>query len=358
MNDTIASTDERIRSFASAVRQHLDDLPPDELDEIIGGLTADLADQADDNGGMLDLGDPASYAEELRSAAGLPPRGAIQSRPRLGERLLATRQRLTAGIRRNPIGAWLLDLCVTLRPAWWALRGYGLYVLILFVVVMGNGREHWMVPDSLPEWGAVILLGVLSVQWGSGKRLKRSVGKRAHAALNLLAALAVVAALPVALSPRVEYVGQDYPQSGLTLDGVQINNIFAYDENGDLIDRVQLFTGKGTPLDLYGSAGGQLFMDENGEIVDSANGRGHEFGLQDDGLRVTVPAEDYRGRPIWNTYPLDEADLDTRTMMPRMPTLDRPEPPFQKAPRVTPTPEPVDTSSPSSPPEPTPTPVP
>ncbi|WP_314427947.1 hypothetical protein [uncultured Microbacterium sp.] len=368
MNDTAVSIDEQIRSFALAVRTHLDDLPTDELDEIVGGLTADLADQAADNGGVLDVGDPAAYAEELRTAAGLPPRSESRRRVPFGARLRGWRGRATQTIRRSPIAAWFLDLLLALRPVWWVLRGYGLYVVILAVVLtkVGNGGslDHWMVPDSLLEWAAVAVLAIVSVQWGRGQWLPRNALRHIRTVSSVVALLALAVALPAALTPRVEYVGDEYGlQSGLRLDGVQINNIFAFDAEGNPIDQVQLFTGKGTPIDLYGQNGAQTVLTPDGQIVESENGGHQQFGMHDDGLRATIPGDDYRGRPVWNVYPLDEADLDQYSLMPELETITRPEPPFQKAPGIdaanpTPTPSPSPSPSDEAVPSPTETPAP
>lgn len=359
MNDTAVSIDEQIHSFALAVREHLDDLPSDELDEIIGGLTADLTDQAADNDGVLDVGDPAAYAEELRTAAGLPPRRETRRRVPLGVRIRGWRSRTTQTIRRSPIAAWFLDLLLALRPVWWVLRGYGIYVVVLTVVItrVGNGGrlDHWMVPDSLLEWAAVAVLAVVSVQWGRGQWLPRNALRHIRTISSVVAFIALVVALPAALTPRVEYVGDEYGlQSGLRLDGVQINNIFAFDTEGNPIDQVQLFTGKGTPIDLYGQNGAQTVLTPDGQIVGSENGGDQQFGMQDDGLRATIPGDDYRGRPVWNVYPLDEADLDPSSLMPELETVKRPEPPFQKAPGIdavnatpSPTPSPADGTVPS-----------
>lgn len=300
-----------LRSFALAVREHLDDLPTDELDEIVGGLTADLADQAADNDGVLDVGDPAAYAEELRTAAGLPPRTAARRRVPLGTRIRGWRGRATQSIRRSPIGAWFLDLLLVLRPVWWVLRGYGIYVVALSVIItrVGNGGrlDHWMVPDSPLEWGAVAVLAVISVQWGRGQWLPKNALRHIRPVSSVVALISLVVALPAVFTPRVEYVGDEY--------GLQ------------------------TP---------------DGQILESENGGDQQFGMQDDGLRATIPGDDYRGLPVWNVYPLDEADLDPYSLMPELETIKRPQPPFQKAPGIdaaqatpSPTPSPVDGTVPS-----------
>ncbi|KQZ23827.1 hypothetical protein [Microbacterium sp. Root553] len=338
MNDTAVTIDEQIRAFASAVRAHLDDLPADELDEIMSGLAADLADQAADNDDVLELGDPAAYAEELRSAAGLPPRSEDGQRIRMRERVGAWRSGFVDGIRRTPFGAWLVDLLLALRPVWWVLRGYGVYVVALHLMLLDRGRlDHWMVPDSPLEWAALTVLVVVSAQWGRGLWLPTNPLRHIRTVASIVAVIALPFALGAVLSPQIEYVGDEYLPQGLRLDGVQINNIFAYDEDGNPIERVQLFTGKGTPLNLYGENGGQVLFSENeGET---------EVGVQDDGTRVTIPAEDYRGRSVWNIYPLDETDLDVVSYEPNLSTVERPAPPFQKAPSI-------DATNPTAPPTP------
>ncbi|WP_314648248.1 hypothetical protein [uncultured Microbacterium sp.] len=335
MNDTRVSLDEQIRSFAAAVRTHLDDLPEDELDEIMTGLGADLAEQAADNDGVLDLGDPGAYAEELRSAAGLPPRGAPDHELPVAERFAAWRRRTTDSMRRSVFGAWLLDLAVTLRPVWWVLRGYGFFVVLRFFIAPGANSAHWMVPDSALEWLVILVLALVSVQWGRGLWLPRNPLRHIRTVFSVVAGLALLMAIPSLLSPRVEYVYDEYPNdSGLLLDGVQVGNIFAYDADGQPLEQVQLYTDKGTPLNLYG---------ENGWYSATAGDAAAPYGLKPDGTMVTIPGEDFRGRPLWNVYPLDEAEADEMTLQPRRSTAERPLPPFLRAPGVgeaTPTPTP------------------
>ncbi|WP_164233981.1 hypothetical protein [Microbacterium hydrocarbonoxydans] len=356
MNDTDVSIDERIRSFAASVRRHLDDLPEDELDEILGGLTADLAEQAADNGGVLELGDPADYAEELRSAAGFPPRGEAVKRPPFGERFTAWRRGIADGIRRNPFGAWLLDLLVSLRPVWWVLRGFGMFAALgglLRISPFGypfGSDQYGVLPSSPLGWLPLLALVITSVQWGRGNWLPGMWLRHVRTVTSVVAVLVLPFALVAAFSPRVEYVDDGgYMPQGLLLDGVQVNNIFAYDADGNPIDQVQLFTGKGTPLNLYGADGTNTIF---------GDGTMSEFGTQDNGELATIPLEDYRGQAIWNVYPLDEAQMDNTRGLPKMSTKRQPEPPFQKAPSIlstapSPTPTPGVTE-----PQPTETPAP
>ncbi|WP_091228293.1 hypothetical protein [Microbacterium sp. 3J1] len=356
MNDTDVSIDERIRSFAAAVRTHLDDLPDDELDEIVGGLSADLADQAADNDGVLELGDPEAYADELRSAAGLPPREEVIHRRRLRERLRAGRTRVVDGIRRSSIGAWVLDLLLALRPVWWVLRGIGLYAALAALIAYlppfpyppFQSYGMWEMPSSPLHWLALLGFVVVSVQWGRDRWLPRNPLRHVRTVAGILAVLVLPGIVTSLLTPRVEHVYTSDPVgvAGLALDGVQINNIFAFDADGNPIERVQLFTGKGTPLDLYGTGGGQVMYTEDGEAL--------QFGSQDNGQLTTIPSEDYRGKPVWNIYPLDEAEWDPMTGQPDLSTTKHPAPPFLKAPSIdaasatpTPTPDPQPTPTPA-----------
>lgn len=349
MNGTDISIDERIRSFAASVRQHLDDLPEDELDEILSGLTADLADQAADDGGVLELGDPRAYAHELRSAAGLPPRADAPTRPPLRERVALWRTNLAHRIRRSSFGAWLLDFLIAVRPVWWVLRAYSAYVIALAVMLFGRGRQDdWMLPSSPLEWAALLVFVVVSVQWGRDRWLPKNLLRHLRTLVSIAAVIALPFALGSLLSPRIEYVGDGYPPDGLRLDGIQIGNIFAFDENGDPIEHVQLYTGKGTPLNLYGASGSSMEVGQ----------------MSDDGETVAIPFRDYRDQPVWNVFPLDEGTLDPNTGEPRKSGIRQPSPPFQRAPGIvatapTPTPTPVPTDAvtdPATDPTATPTP--
>lgn len=341
MNDTDVSIDEQIRSFAASVRGHLDDLPDEELDDILGGLSADLAEQAADNDGVLDLGDPAAYAEELRSAAGIPPRGDSPKRPPLRERFLVWRAGVAANIRRSAVGAWVLDLLVALRPVWWVLRGFALF---FFIKVLVANLPPWpyvpyfdqTMPASPLEWLLLAAATMVSIQWGRGLWLPKNPLRHLRTIVSVIAVILLPFAVGSSLTPRIEYIETGgYQPQGLLLDGVQINNIFAYDADGNPIERVQLFTGKGTPIDLYGGA------------------KDTPYGVHDDSETATFPFQDYRGQQIWNIYPLDEASFETGP--PERKAAERPAPPFLRAPSIesltpSPTPDPS--------PEPTATPLP
>lgn len=345
MNSIEISLDERIRTFTDAVREHLDDLPADEVDDIIVGLTADLAEQAADSGGTLELGDPAVYAAELRSAAGLPDRSDAVKRESVRARVSRRLGYFATGMRRSAFGAWLLDLFVALRPVWWVLRGFAIYgVAHALFGSPSFGGSGSVMPDTLFGW--LILLGMIlvSVQWGRDRWLPRNALRHVRTVVSVMAVLALPFALSSVLIPRVEYVSDGvYEQPGLLLDGVQVGNVFAYDENGELIDRVQLYTDRGTPLDLYG-----------GTIEEAVDGTWHGFGWNGDDP-VRVPFRDARDAEVWNIYPLKEGRVDPSTGKIQASTVRDAAAPFLRAPGLL-SPSPVPTPTPM--PTPTPTPQP
>jgi len=323
MNTTETPVDERIRAFAASVREHLDDLPADEVDDIIIGLTADLTDQAADGDGTLELGDAAAYASELRAAAGLPERTDAVRRESVGERVSRRLGYIATGMRRSAFGAWLLDLFVALRPVWWVLRGFAIYAIAhaLFGSPSFGGSGSVM-PDTLFGWIILLAMILVSVQWGRDRWLPRNALRHVRTVVSVVAVLALPFALASVLVPRVEYIdeGTYYQQPGLLLDNVQVGNIFAYDETGELLEGVQLYTDKGTPLNLYG-----------GTIESSDDDTWYGFAT-DDAERVRVPFRDARDEDVWNIYPLQQARIDMNTGKILSSTIKDDAPPFLRAP--------------------------
>ncbi len=75
----------------------------------------------------------------------------------------------------------------------------------------------------------------------------------------------------------------------LNIGGTQVDNIFAYDAEGNPIERVQLFDQNGDPLNLTGT------------VTDA------DFWGVVDGSYV-LPSEDVPGGQGWNVYPLDRVE--------------------------------------------------
>ncbi|GLK17312.1 hypothetical protein [Herbiconiux flava] len=346
MSEPTATLDKTIADFAAAVRRHLDDLPLEDIDDLTGGLEADLSEQASDEQGDLHLDDPAAYAEELRASAGLPPRtsSALPLRRRVEQRLDA----LEAATRRiahsTRLGSGMVGFALAVRPVWWVLRGWVVYQL-LTVVVLGQSA---LVPTGLVMWVMLFASLVLSVQWGRGRWAPGRFLRGLRVAVSVIAIVALPFVAVWALNEARANEGSSSAVSytdptGLWFDGQRVTNIFGYDAEGNPVTDLQLFDQNGEPLVATGAA-----------LVDE------DFGYSEDGTTVTVPLAAGANRNLWNVYPLreaplDEGDVDARDALPATP-------PFRSTNAVpestvlTPTPIPTAASTPTAAPRPTPEP--
>lgn len=277
--------DPTVTAFVAEVRRHLADLDAETVDELVGGLEADIADQVADG---APLGDPAAYAGELRSAAGLPDvrvarRGSsLRTLMRPDPALDCARNLLDQAVQRAHLGAaW--DLLVAARPAWWVLRGW--IAAQSLDLVAGPGEAVSLVPSlgRLPG-GLVLAAAILgSIAVGTGRVWPG--GRRGPARLLLLGlnAFAIFVALgPLNISsfdqfqdPRSSYAPAAVPMAPLSglmqTNGRPVTNIFAYDQVGRPVPHVQLVDQDGRPLTMDLSApittGDAPAADGSGELV-------------------------------------------------------------------------------------------
>jgi len=268
----------QVTAFLAAVRAQCDDLSPEEVDELTEGLEADLNDALTDAGTSPaeQFGDPAVYAAELRSAAGLPARAVPGGEDRRGL-VVRARGRLDAdlaNLRARPWWPGVRDFVVTLRPAWWVARA-GVAAGLLTVVLGIN----W--------WVFFLLLAIASVELG-----RRGVAERTRTLRALVIVGNVIAAvllLPVLAENRpTRDDGPDVvyrANEGLWVNGSPVNNLFPYDSEGRPLTGVQLYDQDGNPV--------VIGEDERSGLVDAA-GRSVD----------DVPAVDAAGLQRWNVYPL------------------------------------------------------
>ncbi|WP_159500974.1 hypothetical protein [Microbacterium sp. 18062] len=345
--NAILTTPAAIAAFATAVRTHLDDLPADDVDDLLDGLEADLSDQAADSGDAFALPDAAAYAAELRQAAGLPERvDGPGPRVPLRERAEGYRAALAGRIRTHSAGAWALDLLVSLRPVWWIVRGAALYVTVLTPAVIVLGATPFAATGGLGStalsWiglGAAVLL---SVQWGRGRWLPARWTRALRTIVNAVTAVVAVVMLISAPTVFPRLVSQsstvyvDDSQPGLVLDGTRVRNLFPYDAEGNPLTGVQLFDDQGRPVTTVGSEG-----------IDQA--WQWDLYFAGGGGPVTAPSAGTGTRPTWNVFPLLESSWDDGWGEPLPGSAEQPVPPFVQAPTValltgpTPTPTPVPT---------------
>lgn len=295
-----------IRAFAAAVRAHLDDLPADEVDDLLDGLEADLSDQATEAGDDFTLPDATTYAEELRAAAGLPERDdtAPTKRAPLLQIVRDGWRETGTAVRKNPVGAWTLELLSSLRPVGWIVRGIGWYLLTFLalslvfpgIVYRGIWTAFLILDGNLAAWAFLLAAVFLSIQWGRGRWLPA----RWLRTLRTLSTVAVVLTLPILIgvfsNALWDLVHRDTGAvasytPGLSVDGQRVRNIFAFDADGNAIPVVQLFDQDGSPLTTIG-------RDAGSQPYDS-----YFYG---GGGPVPVPYTAPGATDAWNIYPLRE----------------------------------------------------
>lgn len=333
MSTTTTPMDDRISIFAAAVRDALNDLPADDVDELVDGLEADLAEQANERGEGYADEDPVAYAAELRAAAGLPERHASTSKLKLS--LIASgralRDRAVSRIRSTKFGSWLIDTLTALRPVWWVARGWLLYVII--APILGVSSHVFFLPSN--NLGAVLLLLVvvtLSVQWGRGFWANRKWLEVARTATSVVAAIGLpflVVGTANSVYSALDYLdyatnGEPAAVSGLAVDGERVWNIYAYDGNGEPIEAVQLFDENGRPLTTIG------------RMADPASPWDGAFY----GEPVQVPLIGANGAMrLWNVFPLQEIPADSIQDAEPNPNLATPPPfPMTRVPSINPSP--------------------
>jgi hypothetical protein len=265
---------ESVRAYVAAVRAHLVDLPREESDDLTGGLEADLAERAAELPTGTDLaaafGSPEAYAAELRSAAGLPPFVAPAAEGRgpgsVHRFELWLRARREELLTRLP---WLREL----RPVWWLARGFILGAFLAWAIL--GGRRFGVVLFGLAVAAA-------SFWWSRERDSAPSSGRNRLTLLaNALATVLCIPVLAIVAGSTVQYVeapvAHGGPMGDTGSDGVWVNgegatNLYAYDAEGNRIDRVRLFNQYGQAVtismdSIYNANGGvpeDLPLDSSG----------------------------------------------------------------------------------------------
>ncbi|GIG36635.1 HAAS signaling domain-containing protein [Cellulomonas pakistanensis] len=347
---------EAVGRYAAEVRRHLADLPPDQVDDLTDDLEADLADAiadgADGDEGAVDpavrFGTPGAYAEELRAAAGLPHGSPASAKPWPArvQRLRSAGARAAAAARRQPWAEPVARAATDLRPLWWVVRAWIGYQALMWVVIQTGWLVRYVQPDrhGLPQrtlhWAILLLLVLVSVQWGRGRwgaaqlpRLSRTASVVALVLVVPVAVFTYESRFYGAAYADVQYVevpvAGAQPEDGVWVDGVQVSNLFVYDAAGEPLADVQVFDDRGRPVRTTTDDGWSSW---------SLPGVEQPWAF--------VPAADDDGRLRWNVYPLQGAPYDdfdwsnpdgtrdTRELLeadPRTPPL-----PFAKAPTIVP----------------------
>ncbi|SED86554.1 hypothetical protein [Ruania alba] len=275
-----------VGAYARAVREHLNDLQPETLDELTGGLEADLTDSLADRLSPEELarmspadmarrfGDPGAYAAEMRDAAGIaPPEPGRSGRRTLAQAIAdggrSLQGRWSAFVARHKILTAIGPMVRDLRPVWWVLRGW----LLFQVASLLLGQAWEVFPDGNLFWLLLIGFVVLSVQWGRGA-IGRGPGLRwtgyAASVFALLVALPVLTGIQraasihdSALRSATYEMGYDdgtaaaeqLASSGVVVDGERVDNLFVYGTDGQPIEAAQIVDQDGNPIILQPEGG-------------------------------------------------------------------------------------------------------
>jgi hypothetical protein len=165
-HSTITTALRPVDEFARAVRAALSDLPADEVDDLTDGLEADLAERASDQDSP-DFGDPAAYAYELRTAAGVPFRNPPSSLAYATGILRNGGLHALATLRSNRAFAAAFGFFASLQPVWWVYRGWAVFLWFEF----GLGGVIHPLPATLGGVLVFIPSVLLSVQFGRDRWL-------------------------------------------------------------------------------------------------------------------------------------------------------------------------------------------
>ena len=266
---------EDVARYVEQVRGALGDLPPDDVEDLTGGLEADLAELAAESPHAFGrLGSPESYAAELRSSAGLPldsgdgRRGAWRGLAEPGRQAVRS-------LRARPWVDRLWNLAGELRPVGWVVRGAALGYA--YVAWTDNYHSAWWI-GSL----AVVVSVALGLsRWRLGRWSRRAVTVTNIAALAAVIPMVAFALAVPRVVERVQYVNtvNGWSGPGLVYDGQPVGNLFPYGSDGKPLRDVRILDDTGRHIDL----GADLRNTENGPVQ---------------------PVWDVEGRSWQNAFPL------------------------------------------------------
>jgi hypothetical protein len=279
-----STAQDEITVYVAAVRAALTGLPEATREELLEDLPEHLAEvQAEGNGTLVErLGSPTAYAAELRAAAGFvggfpdPP-----STPRFPQLIEARDEALRVlgqvDVRVGPVLGYpkASDFLILLRPAWWVLRGY--LIAMVIASVLGIGRI-----GLLPRLGdsglvALVLMAgciVVSIWLGrqdfTAKRVPR-VALRAGSAVLVLVAL-----IGFAGADNSTRSGGPYYNDAGSYDPnpySNVNDVFVYDSQGNLVPGARLFDQDGSPIQL----GNAMCTDETTGETEHSRAMGYPY---------------------------------------------------------------------------------
>ncbi|GAA2067067.1 hypothetical protein GCM10009839_93630 [Catenulispora yoronensis] len=296
--------EDEVAAYAAEVRAQLVDLPPADSAELLEDLEDHLREVAAEDVGALRerLGAPATYARELRQAAGLPgpgeARAAAASAPggwrvltRAVRHGLADRgRRVERRVRSTEAGRQVLDFLPSLTPAWWVFRAW---VLVRVLEVLTGNVNLWQDFAVIPRVGESRLVGLVALllaipasvyvgRYGLGDGWRRRLLIAGETVLGIFAFTILVSGAVSAndhsgSQPYANYAYSPqgyYSSADLNENGGPITNLFVYDKDGKLLDGVYIYNQDGQPVNVArpgetfgGNIDGGAWVDGSGQLV-------------------------------------------------------------------------------------------
>lgn len=263
MTVTGVSQTTEIAEFVRAVRMELTDLPASTVDDLVGGLRADLAALVDDSGLPLHrvVSAPARYAADLRAGADLPVEQGTAARRSMRVTLLSVwrgSQLSDLVTRDTAMRREFLAFCRAVVPAWWVVRGV-VVAAVANLVINTDG-----IALALLHIGFI----VLSVEIGRRHRFAMSADgrRRLDRGVDVGGGLLLVLMLPLFFdflswgfnggrvveyyeTGPVSYDGSGVTE-GLANAGRPVGNLFVFDRSGELVPDARIIDDQGEILEL------------------------------------------------------------------------------------------------------------
>jgi len=246
-----------VEQYCASVRDALADLAPDVRDDLLEDLADHLMEVAAEGEGSLAdrLGEPSSYAAELRSAAGLDVPEAAGEHAGLQDRILVTVRRAgAAGAQADSRLGRVLgypkasQLIRALAPGWWVLRGW--IVAQLVCAHRDGGWSYIPTVGNSALLGAAITVALIAVSVVLGRRTPHFADWPRRIAYAASLAVAVWGAVVLAPYLReTNYTIQSVP-AGADMYGGGVSDLYVYDQSGNLVPSARIYDQNGNPLQI------------------------------------------------------------------------------------------------------------
>jgi len=238
---TMPTTTREVERYLEEVRAALADLPEKDRVELLGDAVQHLTEveAAEASTDLQErLGPPATYAAELRAAAGLP------TRPEPVD--TANARSLRGLVHETARGS--RELLRDLRPAWWVARGALLAAVPFWLGVEADDNFPAPQPADSPVLGLLLVLTGIGLSVWLGRSADRNFWRRSGTATNVALIVLLAIATLTASPSGVESTFSVEQRQFLVSQHGPVTNVYPYDSEGRPLEGVLLFDQDGNPL--------------------------------------------------------------------------------------------------------------